>query len=117
MSRTIPPAQKPEQLGEYFVSRANAQDLDGLVALYEPTAILHLPDGGIATGSEEIRRSYEGLVAHPPQLTPGTANPTIINGDLALTSTRLATGGCTAEVARRQADGSWLWILDNPAVV
>jgi hypothetical protein len=32
---------------------------------------------------------------------------------LALTSTRLADGTVTGEVARRQADGTWLWVLDR----
>jgi ketosteroid isomerase-like protein len=44
------------------------------------------------------------------------------NGDLALTQSKwrldIAGGdpveGTTAEVVRRQADGSWKYILDNP---
>ena len=39
--------------------------------------------------------------------------PAIINGDLALTSTRLSDGSVTAEVARRQVDGTWLWVIDK----
>jgi hypothetical protein len=35
--------------------------------------------------------------------------PALIFGDLALTSTRLPDGSVTAEVARRQDDGNWLW--------
>jgi hypothetical protein len=30
------PAMQPEDLGRYFLERANAGDVDGLVALYEP---------------------------------------------------------------------------------
>jgi hypothetical protein len=41
----------------------------------------------------------------------------IRNGDLALTSTRLPAGGATVEVARRQPDGSWRWVIDQPAVL
>jgi hypothetical protein len=36
--------------------------------------------------------------------------------DLALTSSHLGTGQVTAEVARQQADGSWLWAIDQPAI-
>jgi len=39
------------------------------------------------------------------------------DGDLALTSTRLPGGGATVEVARRQPDGSWRWVIDQPAVL
>jgi hypothetical protein len=37
----------------------------------------------------------------------------VISGDLALTSTRLPDGTVTAGVARRQADGTWLWVIDK----
>jgi hypothetical protein len=43
--------------------------------------------------------------------------PAIRNGDLALTSTRLPGGGATVEIARRQPDGSWRWVIDQPAVL
>jgi len=46
---------------------------------------------------------------------PGEQRRAIRNGDLALTSTHLA-GQITAEVARRQPDGSWLWLIDQPDV-
>jgi hypothetical protein len=36
-----------------------------------------------------------------------------VEGLLALSSTRLHYGGITAEVARRQADGSWRWVIDQ----
>jgi hypothetical protein len=39
--------------------------------------------------------------------------PALRVGDLALTSTR-SPGGAAAEVARRQSDGSWLWLADQP---
>jgi hypothetical protein len=36
---------------------------------------------------------------------------------LALGSTRLIDGGVTAEVARRQPDGTWRWVIDHWNVV
>jgi hypothetical protein len=38
----------------------------------------------------------------------------ILNGDVALTSTRLPNGVVTAEIARRQR--TWLWVIDQPAI-
>jgi ketosteroid isomerase-like protein len=78
--------------------------------------VLALPDGQVATGSDEIRRAYQRLVAGRP-FEPGTQRPTLRSGDLALTSTRLASGLVTVEVARRQADGTWLWVIDQPNVI
>ncbi|MFL6078072.1 MAG: YybH family protein [Mycobacteriales bacterium] len=110
-------AERPEDLGRLFVELANAGDVEGLVALYEPGAVLAFPDGRTTVGAEAIRRVYAELLAGRPRFAPGDQHPPLRLGDLALTSTRLATGGATAEVARCQPDGSWRWILDRPNVV
>lgn len=111
------PAREPEDLSRLFVERANAGDLEGLVLLYEPNAVLAFPPGQPSRGHDQIRRAYSQLLQGRPRLSPGVQAPALRLGDLALTSTRLATGGATAEVARRQADGTWLWILDRPNVL
>ncbi|WP_242908988.1 YybH family protein [Actinomadura terrae] len=49
------PATEPNDLGRHFVERANAGDVDGMAALYEPTAVLAFPPGRLATGHAEIR--------------------------------------------------------------
>jgi ketosteroid isomerase-like protein len=110
-------ATQPEELSRLIVERLNAGDVDGLVELYEPDAVLALPDGQVATGAGEIRKAYERLVAGRPTFAPGTQRPTLRCGELALTSSRLANGLVTVEVARRQPDGTWLWVLDQPDVV
>jgi ketosteroid isomerase-like protein len=112
-------AASPEDLSRLIVPRLNAGDIDGIVALYEPDAVLALPGGGVATGAAEIRGAYEQFLANRPEepFTPGTPRPTLRAGELALTSTVLADGTVTAEVARRQPDGTWLWAIDQPAVL
>jgi ketosteroid isomerase-like protein len=115
MTKTM--AAEPNDLGRYFIERANAGDVDGLVALYEPDAVLAFPPGNLATGHAEIRKVYEQFVAAAPVLSPGTQHPALVGGDLALTASTLTTGEVTVEVARRQPDGSWLWAVDQPAFV
>jgi len=56
---------------------------------------------------------YERPLADGPTLAPGDQQPGLVNGELALTSTRLVGGGVTIEVARRQPDGTWLWAIDR----
>ncbi|MFD3747844.1 YybH family protein [Nocardia sp. NPDC058633] len=108
-------AQRPEDLSRLVVERLNVGDVDGLVELYESEAVLALPDGVVATGVEEIRAAYTRLIADRPVFQPGRQSPALRAGDLALTSSRLPGGaGATVEVARRQPDGSWRWILDQP---
>jgi len=111
------PAAQPEDLGRFFIERANAGDVEGLVALYEPGAVLAFPAGRLTAGHEEIRRVYAELLAGQPSLSSAGQSPAIRNGDLALTSTRLPGGGATVEVARRQPDGNWRWVIDQPAVL
>jgi ketosteroid isomerase-like protein len=38
----------------------------------------------------------------------------LLRNDYSLDLGGMPITGCTAEVARRQADGSWLYVIDNP---
>jgi ketosteroid isomerase-like protein len=108
-------ATQPEDLGRFFVERANAGDVEGLVELYEPSAVLAVPGGAQAAGTEAIRQALQRFLDGRPTVA-GDSQPALRFGNLALTSTRFA-GGATAEVARRQPDGTWLWVIDQPRVV
>lgn len=96
--------------------RANTGDVEGLVALYEPNAILACGNGQTAIGTKAIRRFYTELLATRPQFALGEQALSLQNGDLALTSSRLGNGNVTAEVARRHSDGMWLWAVDQPVI-
>lgn len=106
-------ATEPEHLERLFVERTNAGDVDGLVALFEPDAVMVDDRGRVATGEAEIRRLLAELVATGERLTLGDQRPVLRVGDVALTSTRLVGGDVTAEVARLRADGTWRWVIDR----
>ena len=108
-------ALRPEDLDRLFLERANAGDVDGVVALYEPQAVLAFRPGQLAIGAAAIREVYAGLLAGRPRFS-GEIRPAIRNGDLAVTST-VRAGNATVEVARRQPDGTWLWLIDQPSVL
>ncbi len=110
------PAKKPDDLEKFFIERANAGDVEGLVALYEPNAIVAYGDGEVAIGLNQIREFFVKFLANRPQLDPSIQAGALCSGDLALTSSRLSNGDITAEVARRQPDGSWLWVVDQFAL-
>lgn len=110
-------ATEPDDLAHMFIERGNAGDLEGLVALYEPDAVLAFPPGSLATGHAQIRAVYEQFVAAAPVLQPGRQHPALVSGDLALTISTLTTGEHTVEIARRQPDGTWLWVVDQPVLL
>jgi uncharacterized protein (TIGR02246 family) len=105
-------ASAPEDLSRFFVERFNSGDVDGVVALYEPDAVLANPPGQLTSGRPAIRRFYEQRLAGRPRFT-GEIQPALLAGDLALTSTTYETSvtdadgrtttlrAAGAEVARR----------------
>lgn len=109
------PALEPEDLDRLFLERANAGDVEGVVELYEPNAVLAFPPGEPTVGTDAIRAVYAKLLADPPAFD-GTIRPAVRAGDLALTITN-RPGNATAEVARRQPDGTWRWLIDQPSVL
>src|SRR5687768_2466960 len=91
-------ALEPEDIACFFVERANAGDVEGLVALYEPNAVVAGPNGTVVIGHEAIRAFYAELLASRPQFEPGEQRPALRQGEIALTSTRLLNGTVTAEI-------------------
>jgi ketosteroid isomerase-like protein len=106
-------ARDPQDLERLLVARQRAGDIAGMVALYEPNAILDCSDGQLRKGREAIRTLFAEQVAAGKKFEFGEQRAALVSGDLALTSTRLPDGSVTAEVARRQADGTWLWVIDK----
>jgi ketosteroid isomerase-like protein len=111
-------AKTPEDLSRLFVELANRRDADGLAALYEEDAVLAFPPGRQTVGRAAIRELMAQLVSGGGTFTEEEALPTVYHGDdLALTSTVPSdnTGG-RVQLVRRQADGSWLRVIDRPEV-
>lgn len=106
-------AEHPNRLLQLLVERVQKRDVEGLVALFEDDAALDT-GSGIANGSSEILEFWAGFVASETTVTVGQQADPLVNGDLALTSTRMPDGVVTVEIARRQPDGSWKWALDQP---
>jgi ketosteroid isomerase-like protein len=118
------PAATPEQIHRVFEDTFNAGDIDGLMQLYEANAALIAEPGGVAHGSEQVRAALQGFLALKGRITLDT-KLTFTVGDLAYLSNTwslsgtgpdgnpVTLGATTAEVARRQADGTWRYVIDN----
>jgi ketosteroid isomerase-like protein len=98
----------------------NNRDIDGLMALYAEDATMVLVDGSTVTGLSAIREEWSALLAMNGHITL-RSRFAIAAGDLAVLSNEwtFEVGGeqlssVTAEVARRQPDGGWLYVIDHP---
>jgi hypothetical protein len=95
--------------------RERASKPEGLAGLYEADAVVAFPSGQMTVGRAAIRAPYEQMLAAKPQFRLEKPLPTLRIGDIALTSTpALDEAGARAQVVRRQADGTWLRVLDRP---
>ncbi|MFY1677245.1 YybH family protein [Streptomyces sp. WMMC905] len=111
-------AMRPEDITRLFVERSNAGDAAGVAALYEEGAVMAYPPGARTVGREAIRALWERVLADRPHFEPEAPLPTLVGEDIALTSTPPRDGsGARAQVVRRQPDGSWLRLLDQPEFV
>jgi len=110
----------PRELSKLFEQYFAEGDLDQLMTLYEDDAILPTARS-TASGGDEIRAVLKGYIDSGAKLVFGDSLVFQVD-DLALTHTpwtmEMADGskveGATAEVARRQPDGYWKYIIDNP---
>lgn len=115
----------PSQLHDAFAEALRSQDVDALVDLYEPDAVVFLPDGGQISGREALGAMFAQIV-RAGQTTGGVQRSTLVADDIALTSTvypsraagpdgaQAPAGITTAEVLRRQLDGTWRVVIDAP---
>jgi uncharacterized protein (TIGR02246 family) len=115
----------PEALMRCFTDRLNAGDLDGLVGLYEPTAVFEPQPGIVVHGDAEIRQALEELLATDPRITAETVevlqaeDVALVINEWAMTGTapdgsQVRQGGRSADVVRQQPDGRWLVVVDKP---
>jgi ketosteroid isomerase-like protein len=118
-------AGTPTDPDRLLAERLAAGDIDGAVALYEPNAVLLREDGTSAVGHEAIRKEFAPLAAMKLTLDMGTY--TVVTSDDLATVSHDFTGtgtddkgkpvsikGGAMEVVRRQHDGSWRFVIDDP---
>ena len=132
-------ASRPEELHSLLALRFNQGDLDGVVGLYDRAATLVPAPGQQVSGATGLRQALAGFLAFKPRETfvetlsvvyaqplDGGGHGGAI-GEQALTRSRWGLKGTHpesgaevvlehrgVEVMRRQPDGSWRFLIDDP---
>ena len=119
-------ARTPEECDRLFGDHANAGDLEALLSLYEPTCTMVRRDGSLARGHAEIRQVLSRLLAMRARMSteivkvvPGEDGIAMVYNDWRMSAKRadgqpIEAAGRAIEVVRRQPDGTWRFILDDP---
>jgi ketosteroid isomerase-like protein len=123
------PANEPTELAELYCRAFNARDLDAIVALYEANAVLTRP-GREFRGLDDIREAVVSTLATTTIVSLALVGASDHrSGDTCLSISRwsverrrkdgsvVVNEATTLEVSRRQDDGAWKIIIDDPIVL
>ncbi len=117
--------ETPEQALETIVDGINTGNLEALVAVYEPESAFATQPGSLALGLTGVREALAVFIEMMGKLDLKVTR-VLKTSDLALvvsvwSFTGTAPGGDpvslagkSADVMRRQTDGLWLMVIDNP---
>jgi ketosteroid isomerase-like protein len=115
-------AKSPEEICRLFQQSIAAGDLDGLLSLYDPEAVFLNQSGEVKTGEAGLREVLAPLAAVQARFDY-TIRQIIQSGDIALMHTDWQVSSpqpmstYAIEVARRQPDGTWRWLIGDPFTV
>lgn len=112
-------SRRPENLSRQLIELLGKGDMDGILDLYESDAVFADTEG-TARGPAQIRAAHRSFLDSGLTLTLDDS-VVLEAGDIALVhwSWTVERGdgsvieGVSAEVMRRQPDGTWKYIIDN----
>jgi uncharacterized protein (TIGR02246 family) len=125
LDRAAPRRGTPEQVLKSIVAGINTGNLDALLPLYEPEAAFAAQPGRLGHGLPAVREALAGFIAMKGKLDLNVTR-VLEASDLALVTTVWSFTGTgpdgepvklaaqSADVLRRQVDGSWRFVIDNP---
>ncbi|MER5536713.1 SgcJ/EcaC family oxidoreductase [Streptomyces mirabilis] len=114
-------AETPQQVGSLFMEYLEAGDVEGLVSLYEPSAHFVPTPGTHLVGTDAIRKAMQQMVDSGARLNLEPREIRQVD-DVALVSNNAILTGAgqepvvstTTEILRRQPDGGWVHVVDDP---
>jgi uncharacterized protein (TIGR02246 family) len=115
-------AKSHEEICHLFQQSIAAGDLKALLSLYDPEAVFLNQSGEVKTGEAGLREVLAPLAAAQARFDY-TIRQVIQSGDIALMHTDWQVTSpqpmstYAIEVARRQPDGTWRWLIGDPFTV
>jgi len=115
----------PEATIQEFFRVFNEGYLEGILAFYEPQAAFVPQPGQVVHGQEALRAAIGEFLAMKPVLTLGKLQ-VVVADEIALSNAQwtlkgvgpdgspVRLEGTTSDVLRRQPDGRWRFVIDNP---
>ncbi len=122
------PAYKPEDCDRLIVEAVEKGDVESSVALYEPDAVLFKGPDELIKGHDAIRKQNESSIAMKTKFIIHDIK-TVMSGDGTIATTRMKITAIdvdpksgkemrnlinTLEVVRKQPDGTWRFVIDDP---
>jgi uncharacterized protein (TIGR02246 family) len=120
------PAKTPEDVHKLFLEAINAGHKGVLLDLYEANASVVSQPGQIVSGRNAINAVLAQFISINTQFQFESDIKAVSAGDVAVLHTKwtatatppngetLNLAGTTADVVRRQADGTWQMLIHNP---
>jgi ketosteroid isomerase-like protein len=115
-------AKTPEEINDLFIRYMREGDMDSVLSLYDDEVAFANREGVVKLGKDALRQELASFVQHR-QVFEFDIRRVIRAGDVALVHNLWSTtsppvpSGYALEVARRQPDGSWRWLIGEPFTV
>lgn len=110
---------------EKMTSAFEKSDIDAVMRSYEPGAAILFEPGQPVTDETQLRQMFAGMAAAKPVFTY-SGHEVVVSGDTAIhiapwqmtahtpDGQEIKQSGLSVAVLRRQTDGSWKMVIDNP---
>lgn len=117
--------EKVMQVITKMTTAFHKKDIDGIMATYEPSAVVVFEPKRPISNKKELKETFIEAFAINPKFTY-SGHEVFVTGDTAIhlapwtmlgmapDGTKIKQIGLSIAVLRKQEDGSWLMIFDNP---